>query len=56
VHVERLDAGPARGVGASAAKTFSDKGAWVGDVGETGVDSEGAGVVDEVVDWLGVGV
>jgi hypothetical protein len=56
VYVEGLDAGPARGVGAGAAKAFGDEGAWVWDVGETGVDGEGAGVVDEVVDWLGVGV
>ena len=41
---------------AGAAEAFGDEGAWVGDVGEAGVDGQGAGVVDEVVDGLGVGV
>lgn len=56
MHVEGFDAAPARGVGAGAAEAFGDEGAGVGDVGEAGVHGEGAGVVDEVVDGLGVWV
>jgi hypothetical protein len=56
VHVEGLDAGPAGGVGAVAAEAFGYEGAGIGNVGETGVDGQGTGVVDEVVYWLCVGV
>jgi hypothetical protein len=56
VHVESFDSAPARDVGAGAAETFSDKGTRIGDVGETRVHGEGAGVIDEIVYGLCVGV
>jgi hypothetical protein len=56
VHVERFDSAPARGVCAVAAETFGNESAGVRDVGEARVHSEGAGVVNEIVNGLCVGV
>jgi hypothetical protein len=56
VHVESLDSAPTGDVGAGAAEPFGDEGAGIGDVGETRVHGEGAGVIDEIVYGLCVRV
>lgn len=35
-----------------ASEAFSDEGAWVGNVGQTRVYGQGAGIVDEVINGL----